>query len=57
MLTIYDEIQQLRLELANCFMTRRERAQAQAALQKLFAQQAELDRSFDARIGSKAPPD
>jgi hypothetical protein len=47
MLTTYDQIQQLRVELANCGFTRRERKQAEAELKRLMAEQAELDRAFD----------
>ena len=47
MLTTYDQIQQLRGELANCGFSRRERRQAEAELKRLMAEQAELDRAFD----------
>jgi hypothetical protein len=57
MLTIYDQIQELRAELARCILTRRERAQAEAELQRLIAEQAKLDRAFDAALAEKAPPD
>jgi hypothetical protein len=61
MLTIYDQIQDLRAELGGCILTRRERAQAQAELKKLVAEQAKLDRAFDAAlaatIADEAPPD
>jgi len=57
MLNIYDQIQELRSELAGCILTRRERAQAQAELTRLVAEQAKLDRAFDAAIAEKAPPD
>lgn len=57
MLAIYDQIDQLRLELAHCFMTRDERAQARAELETLIAEQAELDRAFDASLDREAPPD
>jgi hypothetical protein len=47
MLTTYDQIQQLRVELANCGFSRRERRQAEAELKRLIAEQAALDRAFD----------
>jgi hypothetical protein len=47
MLTTYDQIQQLRVELANCGFTHRERRQAEAELKRLMAEQAEFDRAFD----------
>lgn len=50
MLTIRDQIYQLRLEMAGCLLTRRERAQAKAELKRLLAAQAELDRAFDAAL-------
>jgi hypothetical protein len=56
MLTIYDQIQELRAELASCILTYRERAQAEAELQRLIAEQAKLDRAFDAALAEKAPP-
>jgi hypothetical protein len=46
MLTIYDQIQELRVELARSIVTRRERAQAEAELKRLIAEQAKLDRSI-----------
>jgi hypothetical protein len=60
MLTIYDQIQELRAELAGCLMTCRERAAARAELNKLLAEQAMLDREFDraiATLADEAPPD
>ncbi len=57
MLNIYDQIQELRAELARCILTRRERAQAEAELKRLIAEQAKLDRTFDAALAGKAPPD
>jgi hypothetical protein len=47
MLTINDQIWQLRAELKNCGFTRCERKQAEAELKRLMAEQAELDRAFD----------
>jgi len=60
MLTIYDQIQELRAELAGCILTRCERAAAQVQLNKLLAEQAILDSKFDAAIAALddvAPPD
>ena len=57
MLTTYDQIQDLRAELASCILTRRERTQAQAELKKLVVEQAKLDRAFDAALAEEAPPD
>jgi len=56
MLTIDRQIQELRAELAGSVLTRRERAQAQAALTALIAQRAEGERTFDARIAEDAAP-
>ncbi len=56
MLTIHAQIEELRAELANCFLTRRERAQAQRELVILFAKQAELDEAFDALCADDAAP-
>lgn len=53
MLTIYDHINELRAELNCCVMTRRERAEAQAELAEAIAQQAELDRAFDAALDAE----
>ena len=47
MLTTYDQIVQLRVELNSCGFTRHERKQAEAELKRLIAEQAELDRAFD----------
>ena len=57
MIAVYDQIQELRAELARCVLTRRERAQAEAELKRLIAEQAKLDRAFDAALAEKAPPD
>ncbi len=57
MLNIYDQIQELRAEMTGCILTRRERAQAQIELKRLVAEQAKLDRAFDAAIAENAPPD
>ena len=50
MITLYDHIQELRAELRGCYFTRRERAALQVELAKANAEQAELDRAFDAAL-------
>jgi hypothetical protein len=57
MLTIFDQVRELRAELAGCLLTRRERAQAQAKLKRLVAEQAEIDRAFALAVAEEAPPD
>lgn len=47
MIALYDHIQELRAELGNCIMTRRERANVQAELARALAEQALLDHEFD----------
>ena len=47
MLTIHDQIEELRAELAFCVLTRRERANAKAELDRLLTAKASLDRQFD----------
>ncbi|CAO3414237.1 hypothetical protein [Azospirillum doebereinerae] len=57
MLTIHDQIRELRAELASCALTRRERVQAQAELDRLVARQARMDRATDAVVFiGEAPP-
>jgi hypothetical protein len=53
MITLYDHINELRAELQGCVMTRRERAEAQAELARAIAEQAELDRAFDAALSAE----
>lgn len=50
MLTIRDQVFQLRAELYGCLLTRRERAQAKAELKRLLAVQVEHERAFDAAL-------
>ena len=50
MIELYDHIQELRAELRSLYLSRRERAQMQAELAKAIAEQAELDRAFDAQL-------
>jgi hypothetical protein len=52
MITLYDQIQELRAELRGCFMTRRERAATQAELASAIAAQAKIDRAVEARFES-----
>jgi hypothetical protein len=52
MITLYDHIQELRAELRGCYMTRRERASVQTELTRAVAEQAELDRAFDAALAA-----
>lgn len=57
MLTIHDQVRELRAELASCALTRRERAQARAELDRLLARQARMDRAADALVSTEeAPP-
>ena len=56
MITLYDHIQELRAELRCCYFTRRERAAVQAELAKAIAEQAELDRAFDAALEALLNP-
>ncbi len=57
MLTIYDEIQQLRAEFAACILTPAERAGSEAELAKLLAEQESLDSAFDAIMADEEPPE
>jgi hypothetical protein len=57
MLTIDRQIQELRAEMASCALTRRERAQARAELDRLLARQARMDGAADSLVSTKeAPP-
>jgi hypothetical protein len=56
MITLYDHIQELRTELRGCYFTRRERAAVQAELATALAEQAELDRAFDAALEALQNP-
>jgi hypothetical protein len=55
-MAVYDQIQELRAELANCIMSRRERASAKAELNRLIAEQARLERELDATLAEAEPP-
>ena len=57
MIALYDTIREIQAELRGASLTRRERAQAQAELKRLAAEQAKLDRAFDAAFAETAPPD
>jgi hypothetical protein len=56
MITLYDHIQQLRAELRGCYFTRRERAAVKAELGRAIAEQAEVDRAFDAALEALSNP-
>ena len=57
MITLYDHIQELRAELRGRYFTRRERAAVQAGAGVLaLAEQAELDRAFDAALEAMQNP-
>jgi hypothetical protein len=49
MIALHDHIQELRVELRGCCMTRRERAVVQAELARAIAAQTQIDRPADAR--------
>ncbi len=50
MITLYDHIQELRAEIRGCRFTHRERAAVEAELAKAVAEQAELERAFEAAL-------
>jgi len=52
-----EQLRELRVELVSCALTRRERAQARAELDRLLARQARMERATDALVFIKeAPP-
>jgi hypothetical protein len=57
MLTIADQVRELRAEMTGCLLTRRERVQANAELKRLVAEQAKLDRAADMACAGQALPD
>ncbi|WP_448190879.1 hypothetical protein [Azospirillum sp. sgz301742] len=57
MLTIDRQIQELRVELAACFLTRRERVQARRELDTLLARQADQEGAFETLADDDAAPD
>jgi hypothetical protein len=56
MIALYDHIQELRAELRGCYFTPQERSAVQAELAKAIAQQAEIDRAFDAALEALHSP-
>lgn len=56
MLTIDRQIQEIRVEMASCALTRRERAQARAELDRLLARQARMNGAADALVSTEAAP-
>ena len=50
MIALYDQVQEIRREIKFCAMTRRARAETQTELNRLLAEQAELDRAFDTQL-------
>jgi hypothetical protein len=56
MIILYDHIQELRAELHGCCFTRCERAAVQTELAKAIAEQAKLDRAFDAALEALSNP-
>ena len=58
-MTLYDHIQELRAELANCIMTPAERASIEIELAEALAAQAQLDAQYDwalaAILNAEAP--
>ena len=56
MITLYDHIQELRAELRGCYFTRRERVAVEAELANAIAEQAEVDRAFDAALEALSNP-
>jgi hypothetical protein len=57
MLTIDRQIRELRAELENCAMTRRERTQALLELNALMARQAQAGTTLAIRAAERAAPD
>jgi hypothetical protein len=55
MITLYDQIQELRAELRGCGFTRRERVAVEAELARALAEQAEFDRAFDLALEALQP--
>lgn len=57
MLTIHDQIDELRREMKSCDLTDAERAEAHTTLMRLTAEQAKLNAAFEADLAAYAPPD
>ncbi|MFC5357914.1 hypothetical protein [Azospirillum himalayense] len=57
MLTIDRQIQELRVELAACVLTRRERVQARRELDTLLARQTDREDAFETLVADDPAPD
>ena len=57
MLTIDRQIQELRVELAACLLTRRERVRARRELDALLARQAGRNSAFETMVTDDPAPD
>lgn len=57
MLTIHDQIDELRREIRDCALTDAEHADAHVELARFIAEQAKLNAAFEADIAAYAPPD
>lgn len=57
MLTIDRQIQEIRVELAACLLTRRERVQARRELDALLARQAGRDGAVETLVADDPAPD
>lgn len=55
MIALYDHIQELRAELRQCILTRRERADAEKKLARALAEQSTLERDLNGAF--EIPPD
>ena len=55
MIAFYDHIQELRAELRQCILTRRERADAEKELARALAEQSTLERDLNGAL--EIPPD
>lgn len=57
MLTVDRQIRELRAELENCALTRRERTQALLELNALMARQTQMANAIAIRAAERAAPD
>lgn len=57
MLTIETQIHELRAELADCFLTRRERVRARTELTLLLTRQSDVKHASDAQRDDEEAPD
>lgn len=55
MLTIYEKIHELRIELARCRLTSQERKEAKAELARLQAERDGIERELDAALAALHP--